>query len=251
MKTRIHPCCQAGSTRFAFTLIELLTVIAIIGILAAIIIPTVGAVRQSARAAQCKSNLRQIAIAAQMWSADNKGMIVPCADPKEADGGPYGGKWPVLLAKYLGREATNSPMQSAKDLSIVVCPAIPDVWGYGFNYVSLSPWLSGSTYQLVPLSAVERPSRVVMFTDEHVEDSTGAKKWQSYVRPATYSGGDGRWDDNPQDLYTISFRHRGTCNVAWVDAHVSTERPNTDFTDGDKSKELWGQKPDGKSMWLP
>ena len=36
-----------------FTLIELLTVIAIIGVLAAIIIPTVGKVRQSAKSAQC------------------------------------------------------------------------------------------------------------------------------------------------------------------------------------------------------
>ncbi len=44
----------------AFTLIELLTVIAIIGILASILIPTLGAVRESARNAQCISNLRQI-----------------------------------------------------------------------------------------------------------------------------------------------------------------------------------------------
>ncbi|MBC8011478.1 MAG: prepilin-type N-terminal cleavage/methylation domain-containing protein [Burkholderiales bacterium] len=57
----------------AFTLIELLTVIAIIGILAAIIIPTIGKVRQSANRAQCASNLRQIGLAAKSWSADNKG----------------------------------------------------------------------------------------------------------------------------------------------------------------------------------
>lgn len=46
-----------------FTLIELLTVIAIIGILAAILIPVVGAVRESAKSAQNISNLRQIGTA--------------------------------------------------------------------------------------------------------------------------------------------------------------------------------------------
>jgi prepilin-type N-terminal cleavage/methylation domain-containing protein/prepilin-type processing-associated H-X9-DG protein len=46
-------------TRHAFTLIELLTVIAIIGVLAAIIIPTVGKVRNTAKKAQCVGRLRQ------------------------------------------------------------------------------------------------------------------------------------------------------------------------------------------------
>jgi prepilin-type N-terminal cleavage/methylation domain-containing protein len=55
-----------------FTLIELLTVIAIIGILAAIIIPTVGKVRETARRSVDSSNLRQIGQAALIYAADNK-----------------------------------------------------------------------------------------------------------------------------------------------------------------------------------
>ena len=49
----------------AFTLIELLTVIAIIGILAAIVIPTVGSVREKAQRAVDGNNLREILKAAQ------------------------------------------------------------------------------------------------------------------------------------------------------------------------------------------
>lgn len=56
----------------AFTLIELLTVIAIIGILAAIIIPTVGKVRQSARTSVCVSNLRQIGAGLFAYASDNR-----------------------------------------------------------------------------------------------------------------------------------------------------------------------------------
>jgi prepilin-type N-terminal cleavage/methylation domain-containing protein/prepilin-type processing-associated H-X9-DG protein len=60
-----------------FTLIELLTVIAIIGILAAILIPVVGSVRESARAAQCTSNLRQIGQAIYLYAEANDGRGPP------------------------------------------------------------------------------------------------------------------------------------------------------------------------------
>ena len=52
----------------AFTLIELLVAIAIVGILAALILPALGRGKESAKSVSCLNNLRQIGIAAQTYT---------------------------------------------------------------------------------------------------------------------------------------------------------------------------------------
>jgi prepilin-type N-terminal cleavage/methylation domain-containing protein/prepilin-type processing-associated H-X9-DG protein len=68
-------CARTPIRRPAFTLIELLTVIAIIGILAAILIPVVGRVRESARSSNCRSNLRQIGAQLALYANDNRNKL--------------------------------------------------------------------------------------------------------------------------------------------------------------------------------
>jgi prepilin-type N-terminal cleavage/methylation domain-containing protein len=58
----------------SFTLIELLVVISIIGILAALLMPTLAAAKERAKAAQCISNERQIGYGMKVFSDDNDGL---------------------------------------------------------------------------------------------------------------------------------------------------------------------------------
>ncbi len=85
-----------------FTLIELLTVIAIIGILAAIVIPTVGAVREKAQRAVDASNLREILKAAQIYAGDNQDRLPDPLQISQAilNTPELAWKWPGILAKH-------------------------------------------------------------------------------------------------------------------------------------------------------
>ncbi|NQU10461.1 type II secretion system protein [bacterium] len=68
------PAVQEKPAR-AFTLVELLTVIAIVGLLAALVVPALSRARASAKTAACLGNLRQIGLAVQMYVNDHQGRL--------------------------------------------------------------------------------------------------------------------------------------------------------------------------------
>lgn len=113
----------------AFTLIELLTVIAIIGILSAIVIGTISGVRQRAHQARCTGNLRSIGVAMILHLGDSRNVLpgptfTGAKGAYTAAGGS--GELAAILAPYLGTRSLSQLLGNEKESApMFQCPSRP------------------------------------------------------------------------------------------------------------------------------
>jgi prepilin-type N-terminal cleavage/methylation domain-containing protein len=93
---------NAAQRRFGFTLIELLIVMAIIGVLVALLLPAVQAAREAARRMSCSNNLKQIGLAAHNYNSVHG--CLPAGylyDTEDEEGNDPAFGWAVSLMPHL------------------------------------------------------------------------------------------------------------------------------------------------------
>lgn len=237
--------------RRGFTLVELLIVIAIIAVLAALLLPALSRARAQARSTQCMSNLRQLYLANTMYASENRGHYCPAApDVFEGQGGRI--RWhgeratPDATSEY---DPKKGPLaEYLPDGRVKECPEFfayrrrnestqafeSSAGGYGYNAAYV-----GGTYHLregedaaiytALDSRILNPSEVIMFADSALPMEGEIIEYGLLYPPYNVTPqnptGDPDDEDNPAFELTPSlhFRHNGRVNVVWCDGHISSE----------------------------
>lgn len=213
----------------AFTLVELLVVIAIIAILAAMLLPVLTQAQLRGKRIQCLNNLRQMAIAAQVYTADNADFypfayyfdytrnIMYCWDFTT-----YGSSTRVDPG-VLWQGQTNPKIQQCPSYNGSANWYNNPYTGYNYNtsYIGHGQGESASdpTGQAPPIpaksAAVRHPAKTALFGDGQY--SGGSEK---FMRAPWPNPGDANFMGRYSG--TQGFRHAGLSNVSFCDGHAGS-----------------------------
>jgi len=204
--------------RHGFTLVEMLVVIAIIAVLAAIAFPGYKSMLESSRATQCTANLREIFTGIQGYVQENNGQYPPS---RKTGGNPE--FWFAAIGPYLseGRRFDQSKVKSGPWPQNIpfACPSCTNHgWGGAGIDVGINGYQVGATVNTNNLTTALRIAKAsALSTTLLVADAAGA-------------GGGGAWQIGwrirsnarfaPDAKDAIATRHKGRANVLYFDGHV-------------------------------
>lgn len=231
MRDSLAPAARRRQAR-AFTLIELLTVVAILGIIIAIAVPVLGGARSKARALACLSSLRSLGQGVALYAQDHQGQFPRSLHSAGAHGEPG---WAVSIAPYLDA----APSANTAEWTTVFnrhyrCTedknTDPSLHSYGLNvYFELTP--AGDDYAGSPatwrrLPQVPNPAKAVLLAE------TRPVPFGDHLMAHFWSGTASAKNALAHD------RHSGRAHYAFCDGHVASLRVDETF-DPAKNRDQW------------
>ncbi|MDR1145758.1 MAG: prepilin-type N-terminal cleavage/methylation domain-containing protein [Verrucomicrobiales bacterium] len=129
-------------SRRAFTLVELLVTVAILGVLAALIVPAANSALAKGRNIVSVSRLRQLGAATQLYAQDNDGAFPRSSHSAFRRRQPA---WSIALLPYLGHDGDYSNQQALQIFNTEFrdpddASTDPNIWSYALNvYFELDP----------------------------------------------------------------------------------------------------------------
>lgn len=226
--------------RLGFTLIELLVVISIIALLIAILLPALQRARESARAASCLSNLRQMGILATNYATDHDSFMVPWEHrPGNRITGPVW-IWNWIMAEYLDVGADYSGNRvgaigwNAADvpssLMIFKCPSqqAEMAWSWNIRYgmaVYNSSWPDRAPmppWGYVRIESLRYASEMIAITDTITANDPGLTTVDVAGPMPNHGYIAGPWPD--PNVAVPADRHNGAANVLYADSHVESKQ---------------------------
>lgn len=209
--------------RRGFTLIELLVVIAILAVLAGLLFPAINRGMETSRRTKCVSNLKQIYTAAQLYSAEHEGAVVPGYIKNEATNSTE--HWNLHLLTFYNNSKENEPASRA-DFSCPEWKKVGDTytnwnWGYGINETPLYEG-PGST------SAQKQNTRITIKSDGSVTGNVVRSVNISHLSKRAYFMCANTWNITSVNAATDpAFDRHGKDqrNVMFFDGHAQTLPP--------------------------
>lgn len=126
------PLCSHPTVTRALTLTELLVVITVIAVLAALLLPAIGMARSAANKVECMSNLRQLGLGLDAYSNDHDGQIVPIVLKRR------GTSWYTVIMPYIEAQLENvgrMDTATAKRTGVFNgCPSWQGMYGGGSTW---------------------------------------------------------------------------------------------------------------------
>ena len=214
----------------AFTLVELLVVMAIMGVLAGLMIPVLGSARASARDTQCLGNLRNIGTAMMMYIGVYNDHIPPCGGqgsdtfylPWYYSLLPYNDDWGIYECPAKATTMEDVPELTEDWQPIEDRPYHAVNYGMNFQFPGTSPEkdLMGDTIQTTMLISV---SEVLIIADgAHFPAGTEVSELDgdNELPDSVMYGGLYFSDTLQEGQPTVSPRHRGQTMCLFLDGSV-------------------------------